>query len=188
MSADERTRIAERLMRQGILHEVRPSQYAPEVYVQSAISVALAKQRFYWAGTGKLDLAVAGNVRAVLQNPAGSGRNIYVARVTGLATGTAWANVYLNPSVGVPTAAARPVNNAVLGAATSPVGIIRVDTDTTTALSGGVDTGVVLGIPANNRFSIDLAPFVVAPGVSLGFNDAFAGAASVAMSIYWWEE
>ncbi len=147
----------------------------------------VANGRFYLAGTGRMALTVAGNIRAVIQNPATSGRNVRLVRIAGLATGTAWADLLLNPTAGVPATAARPVLNAIAGGGVAPVATIRADTDATVALSGGA-TGLTVGVPANQRFALDLPPLVLAPGVTLGINAAFAGAADLALSVYWYED
>jgi hypothetical protein len=155
--------------------------------VGNAATEALASGRMYFGGSGKMSLAVAGNLRAVLQNPADSGRVMYVARMVVTTTAMGWADLFVNPTVGVPTSTPRPVTNAIIGQNTSPKGVIRADTDTTTALGGGWNTGVSIGSPGGQRTNLDLPPFVLAPGVTLGFNNAFAGAADVSMSVFWWE-
>jgi hypothetical protein len=147
-----------------------------------------ATGQFYMAGTGKLDLTVAGNVRAVIENPAGSGRTVHVVRMAGLATGVGWADLFVNPTAGVPTTVARPVTNAIVGGGQPSVAVVRADTSAVTALGGGTATGVTLGVPSGARFSLDLPPLVLAPGAVLGVNDAFAGSASLALSVYWYED
>jgi hypothetical protein len=157
--------------------------------VTNLFAELVGQGRFFLSSTGKLALAAAGNVRATLQNPAGSGRNLYVARIGSLASaGPAWATVWLNPTTGLPSSAARPHLNALVsGANTAGVGVMKADTDLTVPLAGGMDTGVVIGIPAGSRISLDLPPIVLVPGQTLGFNLPFTGAADAVMSVYWGE-
>lgn len=171
--------------------ETRSGEYAPEVYPQSAAGLAVATQRFYLAGSGKMTLGGAGTFKGVVQNPSGSGRMVYVWQITGYATLAGWARLWINPTAGVPTAAARPVTNAVIGASTGPVTTVRVEGDTSLTpvnLGGGSDTGIELGIPANTRFAIAAPPFILSPGVTLGINVPFAGAADVSLTAYWSEK
>ncbi len=162
--------------------------YQLPVMASNAATVAVGEQRFFWAGSGRVALTAAGNMRAVIQNPANSERRVLLARLTTFASaGPAWAEIIVNPTTGVPTVAPRRVNNAVIGA-TGGVATVRVDTDLMTPLGGGTSTGVVIGIPGNTRVSLDLPPLVLMPGVTIGINDAFAGAADATLTVFWWEE
>lgn len=167
--------------------EIKPGEFAEEVYTVSAVTAAVAQQRFFLAGSGRLSLSVAGNVRATIANPADSGRNMFLARLVSFGTGTAWATLLVNPTTGLPVTPARPHLNAIAGAP-GGVGVLKVDTDAATPLGGGVDTGIVLGSGANTRNPVDLPPIILAPGVTLGINVPFAGAADIALSLYWLEE
>lgn len=157
-------------------------------FVSPTTSLKVGQGRFFLSSTGKLVLAAAGNLRVTVQNPAGSNKIINIVRVSGMATGTGWAEILLNPTSGLPTATKRPAMNAVAGGGLAPVAVLRNDTDTTVPLSGGADTGLVLGIPANARFSLDMPPLILAPGATIGLNVPFAGAAEAAMSLYWFED
>lgn len=175
----------------GIPHrhqEVAEGEFAPEVYTVSAVTAAVAKQRFFMAGTGKLTLSLAGNLRATIGNPAGSGRMVYIARIAGLASaGPGWARFRINPTTGLPTGLKTPIN-VVIGSVVTAVTEVNADTSTTTAVGGGTDTGIDLGIPTGERISIDLPPLVLSPGVMLGINTPFAGATDTALSVYWFED
>lgn len=155
----------------------------------NAAAIAVGEARFFWAGIGKIALTAAGNLRSLIENPSGSGKKVMLARMTAFASaGPAWSMIYINPATGLPATAARPVNNAIIANANPSVTIIRADTDLTVALGGGTDTGVAIGIPSGERVSLDLPPFVLLPGTTMGINNAFAGAADATMTIYWWEE
>jgi hypothetical protein len=161
---------------------------AEEMLALPSHASRVATGRFYMAGTGKRELAVSGHVRAVIQNPAGSGRTVSVVRLAGLATGVGWADLFLNPTTGVPTSAPRPVTNALMGGGEAPVAVVRADTDAATALSGGTATGATLGIPSGAPFPLDLPPLVLEPGATLGLTVAFGVAAALALSVYWYED
>lgn len=159
-----------------------------EVIAVSPVTSRVAAGRFYLAGSGKMTLALAGNVRGTITNPAGSGRNVSVVRLVTFGTGTSWAQLFINPTAGLPATAARPVLNALVGGGEAAVGEVKVDTSTDTPLSGGADTGLVMGAGASDRIEATLPPLVLAPGVSLGVNVPFAGAADATISVYWFED
>ncbi len=170
------------------LIETRSGEYAPEVYPQTPPSIAVATGRFYWAGTGRQEIAAAGNVRATLTNPANSGRNLYIARMTFFSTIRAWCHFFLNPTTGLPNDAAdlRIVNNAILGAPPG-LGVLRADNDTLTALSGGTDTGSEIGVGPDRPRIVDCPPFILTPGNVLGMNANFGAAVAAAVNLFWWE-
>lgn len=152
-------------------------------YVESAARSGYA----FKSSTARMALTAAGNVRATIANPAGSGRRLLLHRMTGLATGIAWARMYVNPTIGLP-AGVRPVNNAFIGHPVTPVAEMRADTNLTTALGGGNDSGLDVGIPNGTRWTLELEPMIVPAGVTVGVNVPFAGAADAVMTAYWVEE
>lgn len=155
--------------------------------MEKAQALRAAEQaKVYFAGSGRLTLSVAGNIRGALANPAGSTDNIHVLRMSGLGTAVGWATLLYNPTTGLPATAARRVNNNILSMA-GDNSVLKVDTDTTTALGGGTDLGTVIGVPAGRRFEINFAiPIVIPPGASLGVGIPFTGAADAAFSLYWY--
>lgn len=140
----------------------------------------------YFGNSTLQTLAAAGNFRLTISNPSASGKTLYIYRLTGLTTATGFAHLYINPTAGLP-ATSRTVNNMLIGGAAG-VGTVASDTSAVTALSGGTDAGVDFGLPANARFSLDLAPLVVGAGVTLGINVPFTGAAQASVTAYWWQE
>lgn len=153
---------------------------------KSQLQRAAEQAKVYFAGSGRLSLSVAGNIRGTLTNPAGATTNVHVLRMSGLGTSVSWANLLLNPTAGLPASAARRVNNNILSMA-GDASVLKVDTDTTTALSGGTDLGTTLGVPGGRRFQIDFnIPIVLGPGASLGVAIPFTGAADAAFSLYWY--
>ena len=165
--------------------EIAPGEFAPEVYAVNAVTAAVAQQRFFIAGSQKLELAVTGNFRGLISNPTGSGRKLLVVRMVALATVTAWMDLRLNPTTGLPVGARTPFNAVLGGAAAS--GTLRADTDATVPLGGGALLSPTLALPPNSRQSVDLPPLVLMPGVSLGMN-INSGAGAAAFSLYWIEE
>jgi hypothetical protein len=146
--------------------------------------VAFYRKRGFLAGSGRLVLSVAGNVRALITNPADSGKRVFVAELGLFATATGWAEVRRNPTSGLPAGSRSPLNLADPNSDEPPVAVVAVDTDATTPLGGGTATSVTVGIPPNERLELKVG-FELAPGQSLGFNVPFAGAADAAMSVRW---
>lgn len=168
--------------------EIAVGEFAPEVYTVNAVTAAVAKQKFFLAGTGPLTLTVAGNARATIQNPAGSGVNVFLARLSVFSNAAGEANLFVNPTAGLPATAPRPHLNAIVGAP-GAAAVIRADTDATTALSGGTDPGVALAFGASDRISVDLPPLILSPGVTLGINIPISATASRTLAaVYWFEE
>lgn len=142
-------------------------------------------QRFILSGSGRIALSLAGNLRATVANPAGSGRLVYLPAISAFATATGWASIIRNPTTGLPASAARPHLNAFLVPGAPPgVAVLKADTNASTPLGGGTDSGIVLGVPGGVREKIDLPPFVLYPGEVLGLNIPFAGAADVSLTGY----
>lgn len=157
-------------------------------YTSPGVAQKVGQGRVNLAGTGRITLNVAGNLRIVVANPAGSARTMSIVRLAGLTTGTGWASILLNPTTGVPATAARPILNAVAGGGIPSLLTLRADTSATVPLGGGIDTGLVLGMPGSERVSLDLPPIILTAGVTLGINIPFTGAADAALSIYWIED
>lgn len=135
------------------------------------------------ANTGTFDLTAAGNVRALVTN--NTGKTMRVLAIAGGFTATGFGKFYLNPSVGLP-ATLRRTNNAIVTEG-SPGGELRADTDAVAALAvgTGVDLQIDAFFPVNSRESIQLPPFFLPTGNSIGFNINFAGAAKGSLSVFW---
>jgi hypothetical protein len=156
------------------------------VFAASFVEQAAREGRAFVASTGRTTLSVAGNFRATLTNPAGSGRNLLVYRWSSMATNVGFARIRVNPTTGLP-ATVRPSSAQLVGGAAA-VGVLRSDTDATVALAGGTDTGIDIGIPPNGRTVLDFPPMIVPPGNLLGVNVPFTGAADSVLTLYWVEE
>lgn len=167
--------------------EVAPGEFAPEFYARDLWSAGVGMGRAYITSTGKVALSVAGNLRVLIANPS-TDTLVTLAGIAGLATAAAWATVYRNPTAGLPATAARPSlrMNPLRGQA--PLTTVRVDTDATTAMSGGENTGELIGLPGGTRYQIPVLGVVIPPGETIGINVPFAGAADVSTSLYIVEE
>lgn len=147
---------------------------------------AAEQAKVYFAGSGRITLGVAGNIRGTLGNPVAATDNIHIIRLAGLTSVVSWATLLYNPTAGLPLSAARRVNNNVLSLAGDST-VMKVDTDATTPLSGGTDLGVTLGLAAGHRFQVDLpVPIVLAPGASLGLAIPISGSGDVSFTMYWY--
>lgn len=140
----------------------------------------------YLSGTGNIALSVAGNLRLTIANPTGSGKTLYIYRLSTYSSAAGFAGLFVNPTLGLPVGV-RPVNNVYVGNPTVGKGVVNADENATTALGGGTDTGVTFGIPAGNHSIFDLPPLIVPAGVTLGVNVPFTGAANATLNAYWYE-
>jgi hypothetical protein len=163
--------------------EVAPGEFAPEVYAQNIWSAAIGLGRAYILGTGQVELGLAGSVRALVSNPATSGRVATIVALSGMATAAGWAPVLRDPTTGLPAAAPRPVlrMNEATGEAASCT--LQVETGTT-SLGGGRDTGVVIPIPNGAPFEVPMLGLVLLPGQMIGVNSSFGAAANLSANLY----
>lgn len=142
----------------------------------------------FTSGTGQLTLTAAGNLRGTLTNPAGSGKSLYLYKLSVFSSSaTGFARMRINPTSGLPTML-RPSNNNFIGHPTKAVGELRADTDLTTPLAGGADSGIEFAFASGETRETELPPFIVSPGLTLGLAVPFAGASTVIANVYWWEE
>lgn len=167
--------------------EVAPGEYAQEVYARDAWSAGVGNGRAYITSTGRVALSLAGNLRVLISNPT-TDTIVTVAGMAGLATAAAWATIFRNPTAGLPATTARPSLrvNPLRGQAMSA--LVRVDTDATVALSGGENTGELIGLPNGTRFQVPILGAIIPPGETIGVNVPFAGAADVSTTLYLIEE
>lgn len=158
--------------------------------VTNQVSALASSGSVFLAGTGNLALTVAGNARLAFANPSGSGKTAFVFALSIMATASGFGELYVNPTAGVPTAT-RPANNVYIGNPAAAVCVVTADTNATTALSGGTDSGVAIGIAANTHetFLSDLPPLVVPAGITLGINVPFSATTSnTSVNVYWFEQ
>lgn len=140
----------------------------------------------YFGLSGKLSLALAGNLRATFANPAGSGKRVFVPGIVVTHNALmAWGTLYTNPVTNLPTTD-RAMTNMRLGYNNPPASLFKVDTHLTQALSGGTTIGQV-GIPTGrNIFEEHI--LLLEPGMSVGLNCPFLGIFDAEIIVYFWEE
>lgn len=151
-------------------------------------ALAALEGEMFFGGTGELILSLAGNVRVVLANPAASGITLYVVRLDALSTAVGFAELFVNPTAGVPTVI-RPINPANFGSGRAAKAQLFSDTNATTALGGGTDSGVSIGVGSNSlqRYELADTPLIVPPGVTMGVALPFSGAANATFNVWWFE-
>lgn len=171
------------------------------VTVTNPFVVGVSQDKIRLAGSGRVSLSLSGNLRCLVSNSrftddgSTNGKSVALMRVAVFTTAVGWGSVIMNPGSGAPGLAARRTKlSALIAGQQGVVGSvptledpmdIRVDTNTTVPLGGGVDTGIVFGLPAGARTTLDLPPLILGPGQAIGINVPFAGAADVSLSIYW---
>lgn len=152
----------------------------------SALERAARTQKSFIAGSTKTTIGLTGYFKATLENPAGSGVRVYIDRFAIFATvGNVYGHLYVNPTAGLPTTVKKS-NNVSLGAADGTL-VVKTDTSST-ALSGGTDTGLDIGIAMAVHTEYLLPPFSIAPGTVLGLNVPFLAVCAATMNVTWWEE
>jgi hypothetical protein len=92
----------------------------------------------------------------------------------------------VDPEAGLPIVTPT-VSNALLVGASASTAQIGFDIHTTVALAGGVDLGLVVGLPEGSRVAIDLPPLILPPGHSFGLEVPFSAEADFTASLYWIE-
>lgn len=152
------------------------------------ISQKINEGKGFFTGTGRVTLTAAGNFRVTMENPAGSGKTVYIYAIVGIngAGSMAWADIRMNPTTGLPAEVATPRNN-ILGGGLAPVHLAKHDTNLTTPIGGGTLINSI-GIPAGSRTVVSGSLFVLPQGVMMSFNVAFAGAADTDVTVYLYEE
>lgn len=173
--------------------EVAPDEWAPEVYVRTSWDAAVGLGRAYILGTGQVQLGLAGSVKLLLENPAGSGRIATLAGFTGFSTNSGWAFVVRDPTGGLPTAAPRVglrLNDPPAGyppAGEPPTSVLRAESGTS-ELTGGTATGIDIGLPNGNRFDVSPIGLLLYPGQSVGVNSSFGAATDIEVGMFVVEE
>ena len=160
------------------------SSLAHAQLISSPTQAQAVQGKAFVATTGPMTLALAGNMRALFTNPAGSNVTVLINRIATVNTtvATVFANMYLNPTNGLPIAVGY-ASNVILGGPASKAYFTN-DTSVATPLSGGTLIMPFVVPPGRTEFDTS---FVVNPGSSVGFNSAFAGAAIGEIVFYYTE-
>lgn len=141
----------------------------------------------FTAGSGRINAGGATNVRGLLRNPAGSGKNLFLHSLVAMCTQTVFGELRINPNQNLPSAARLVANKKIGGPAA--VGLVDVDTSLVNPLGGGTLGSTALSLPANSRSEIRFhMPYMLAPGISLGLAIPLTGAGDLSFNLVWWEE
>lgn len=147
------------------------------------------KGESYFAGTGRITAPPEGiNMRTVLRNPADSVRTAYLYSLVMFTTaGPTFHTLIDNPDAGIPTNQIRPVNNVIVGSTNGAELELLSDTHVSEQLSGGVDTGIVLGM-ISGRTEFSGFEAILNPGSSIGIDSVLPGSMDIYINFYWYEE
>ena len=138
-------------------------------------------------GSGRLSAALANNLRATLQNPVGSGKNLFIYALTAFCTVQAYGELRINPTTGLPVGLRTASNKRVGGRASFAV--MNADLNATTPLGGGSLASTVIAISPGRREEITLDhPFMLAPGITMGVGVPLSAAGDIVLNVSYWEE
>lgn len=141
----------------------------------------------YIASTNKINLAAAGNVRITFENPAGSGKTVYIysfISATDIAA-LVFAELRQTPNSGLPSASGNIINQDRGSAATS-IAVVKGDSDVLTPLGGGTKL-TDLEVPSG-RSVFNEQLLVIPQGGLLGIQVPFGVAANSLFRVLYWEE
>lgn len=158
------------------------------LYVSNPAEVDLMQGRAFIASTGKITTLQAQSVAVLFSNPATSGKAIVVSAITIMndITQATWADMFVNPTTGLPTIRIHMTKNAVFTVANNNNGSV-LEVRAATGTLGGVPISLQLAVQPSHREVFSQAPFVIHPGVSVGLNLNFKGAGSGEVSAYYRE-
>lgn len=165
-----------------------PSAVAESVEYQAALN-----GRMFMAGSGALTLGLVSYFRSTIANPTGSGKIVMITRLDSFSTASAtFAHLWLNPTVGLPVATARPILNCNVDSNnTAGVAVIKTEVITqlgNSALSGGVDTGIDIALGPNAFEIFDLPPILLRPGQTIGLSASIPIGVNLATIVRWMEQ
>lgn len=146
----------------------------------------------YLAGSGQLAGSITNiYARMVLHNPSASGKTLHIFKLDLYTTSAGFGELLIAPPNALFTAAptaARPVNNVYIGNSNAAVATLDADTSAT-AITGGVDSGVAIGLAANTLTTYlgDTPDILLPAGFSLGINANIGTSAAISANIFWFE-
>lgn len=169
------------------LHQILAGQKLAGPEAAAAAAASLGRVKIY--STGTLTTAAASNVRMTLENPTGSGHKLTLLGLELGSTVTGFCDIRVNPTTGLPASAARPALNALVGAGSAPVAVVKADESAVTGLGGGTATGVRLHVGANQPRDVNLVtPLILTAGVTLGISLNLSAAFTFAARFTFLEE
>lgn len=158
------------------------------------LETAGAAQSVFIGGSGELSLTAAGNFRFTIANPAASTKGIRIIRFDAFSSVAVFANLLVSTPLAAftnPPTVTKLSNNTVFGSPVVANGVISADTNLTTALGGGFNTGIAFGVAANilTSYSMDgIENLFLAPGFAFGVNIPATVAANASLNVIWAEE
>lgn len=160
--------------------EVRPDEYADEIYVRDAWNAGISLGNAYLLSTGRIDTGQAGIVRVLLESPSTLTTTLLGAAV--YTTGAGWVDIMRNPTTGLPTTAGRSFDmNPYTGA--GPEAVLLWDIGTT-RMGGETERETVTGVPGSQRTVISPLGIIIAPGGSFGIEVDFAARSDAIITCY----
>jgi hypothetical protein len=150
---------------------------------------AVLSSTLFIASSTTTSLALLTSLRALISNPAGSGKIglIYQLDIFATAPGCS-AQLFIDPVSNLPTTVRPSMNANVDGNNTGSVLVFKADNGSAMAAgTTGTDTKIYIPLGTSFRESIELPPFIIRPGHALGINIPVLVAASVAVNARWME-
>lgn len=138
--------------------------------------------RLHVSGSTTLSVAPSSYAKCLLTNPVGSGKTLVVLELHYFSDATLFMEFWGNPTTGLPTTA-RGIT--LIGGVYSGVTTFKSDTDST-PMGGGIKSDITFGSGTGNE-TVGRVPFMVTPGVSLGFSALAVGARTMYLNPVWIE-
>lgn len=141
--------------------------------------------RSFMAGSGVLTTGVGSSLRATLENPVGSGRNLYVYSFSAFSSDLSTLQLRINPGSNLPSTARTPANKVIGG----PASVALMKSDLGSSLGGGSLSSTELRMEANRRMLVNFEqPLRLGPGVTLGIGWTLGVAGTFNTNVSWYEE
>lgn len=153
----------------------------------ASLEQRLRNGQTYIASTPKVSVAIAGNLKASFQNPAGSNKNIFIYGLLAAndSGNFGYADVALNATTQLP-ASAGTITNQNFGSSNTSVALVKYGTGAS-AVSGGTALFTLPTPPTTDTlFSQEL--LMLPPGNILTVNIAFPILTNAMFRLYFWEE
>ena len=155
----------------------------------------------YWVSmslfepTNPLPPNVANRLNHTVENPAGSGKNVFLTRLeVSSNVGGQFPKIYRDPTGNLPTTAQK-IFNANLSITSSPVTLIKADMTAQVSQSAGEYTGGSFigyaggpGSTLGGEFQVTFPPFFLPPGKTFGITTRYLNAVTLWLVAEWFEE
>lgn len=138
--------------------------------------------RLHVSGSTALAVSSSNYAKCLLSNPPGSGKTLLVMEIHLFSDATIFVEFWANPTTGLPSTS-RGIT--LIGGTYTGVTTFKSDTDNV-AMSGGIKSDIVFG-SGNGLENVAKVPFMVPPGVSLGFSALASGQRNMYLNPVWIE-